>query len=112
MLRRPTSLGTYEESQGSNWPSVSCSMISKPTPQSGCSNDRYFCPNRSRTSETVTARFMRCSCHQESVPTGARSEEHTSELQSLMRISYAVFCLKKETHKSTITNNTRTNKHA
>src|SRR3546814_2807664 len=28
---------------------------------------------------------------------GARSEEHTSELQSLMRISYAVFCLKKTT---------------
>src|SRR3546814_4779068 len=27
-------------------------------------------------------------------PTGTRSEEHTSELQSLMRISYAVFCLK------------------
>src|SRR3546814_3786601 len=33
-----------------------------------------------------------------------RSEEHTSELQSLMRISYAVFCLKKKkirTHKNT-----------
>src|SRR3546814_3815109 len=30
-----------------------------------------------------------------------RSEEHTSELQSLMRISYAVFCLKKKTHKPT-----------
>src|SRR3546814_2932505 len=29
-----------------------------------------------------------------------RSEEHTSELQSLMRISYAVFCLKKKTHKT------------
>src|SRR3546814_1840128 len=29
-------------------------------------------------------------------PAGARSEEHTSELQSLMRISYAVFCLKKK----------------
>src|SRR3546814_10083607 len=29
---------------------------------------------------------------------GLRSEEHTSELQSLMRISYAVFCLKKQTH--------------
>src|SRR3546814_9478091 len=28
----------------------------------------------------------------------ARSEEHTSELQSLMRISYAVFCLKKKTN--------------
>src|SRR3546814_9786971 len=30
-----------------------------------------------------------------------RSEEHTSELQSLMRISYAVFCLKKNTLKNT-----------
>src|SRR3546814_3085670 len=30
-----------------------------------------------------------------------RSEEHTSELQSLMRISYAVFCLKKQTNKLT-----------
>src|SRR3546814_2340080 len=34
----------------------------------------------------------------------SRSEEHTSELQSLMRISYAVFCLKKknQTHHNTI----------
>src|SRR3546814_2355343 len=30
-----------------------------------------------------------------------RSEEHTSELQSLMRISYAVFCLKKKIHHTT-----------
>src|SRR3546814_8110344 len=30
---------------------------------------------------------------------GHRSEEHTSELQSLMRISYAVFCLKKKNNK-------------
>src|SRR3546814_1486303 len=44
----------------------------------------------------------------ETVPTGAldrelflRSEEHTSELQSLMRISYAVFCLKKKQIKYT-----------
>src|SRR3546814_9548004 len=29
----------------------------------------------------------------------SRSEEHTSELQSLMRISYAVFCLKKKKHQ-------------
>src|SRR3546814_7664987 len=36
-----------------------------------------------------------------------RSEEHTSELQSLMRISYAVFCLKKKKkHKSTKTDRT------
>src|SRR3546814_4159296 len=33
-------------------------------------------------------------------PTTARSEEHTSELQSLMRISYAVFCLKKKKQHS------------
>src|SRR3546814_4021798 len=32
-----------------------------------------------------------------------RSEEHTSELQSLMRISYAVFCLKKKNNRSSIT---------
>src|SRR3546814_6115713 len=50
-----------------------------------------------------------------------RSEEHTSELQSLMRISYAVFCLKKKnklqtikrtTHRDTNTAKARqTNKH-
>src|SRR3546814_2010204 len=34
------------------------------------------------------------------IQTGTRSEEHTSELQSLMRISYAVFCLKKKTNIS------------
>src|SRR3546814_6416486 len=34
-----------------------------------------------------------------------RSEEHTSELQSLMRISYAVFCLKKKTHAVPTTQN-------
>src|SRR3546814_9004813 len=33
------------------------------------------------------------------LPLAVRSEEHTSELQSLMRISYAVFCLKKKKHK-------------
>src|SRR3546814_4904067 len=33
-----------------------------------------------------------------SIATVYRSEEHTSELQSLMRISYAVFCLKKKKH--------------
>src|SRR3546814_8387815 len=33
---------------------------------------------------------------------GERSEEHTSELQSLMRISYAVFCLKKNNKKNTL----------
>src|SRR3546814_5346599 len=39
---------------------------------------------------------------QQALATGAkRSEEHTSELQSLMRISYAVFCLKKKKYATT-----------
>src|SRR3546814_17370016 len=37
-------------------------------------------------------------------PVGRRSEEHTSELQSLMRISYAVFCLKKKKQKQITAN--------
>src|SRR3546814_3062825 len=41
--------------------------------------------------------------HQELVDALGRSEEHTSELQSLMRISYAVFCLKKKTKHNTLT---------
>src|SRR3546814_3399234 len=40
----------------------------------------------------------------DAVIVGQRSEEHTSELQSLMRISYAVFCLKKKTKHITIHN--------
>src|SRR3546814_9922245 len=38
--------------------------------------------------------------------TATRSEEHTSELQSLMRTSYAVFCLKKKKQTHHITSNT------
>src|SRR3546814_10445397 len=40
------------------------------------------------------------------INTCSRSEEHTSELKSLMRISYAVFCLKKQTNSSQITTET------
>src|SRR3546814_3183982 len=42
--------------------------------------------------------------------TQSRSEEHTSELQSLMRISYAVFCLKKKKPHQHIQHNTIQNK--
>src|SRR3546814_4788303 len=49
----------------------------------------------------------------DAAPFAIRSEEHTSELQSLMRISYAVFCLKKKKipthiHKTAITQNRST----
>src|SRR3546814_8118128 len=43
--------------------------------------------------------------------TGYRSEEHTSELQSLMRISYAVFCLKKKTSNTIISYHVNTSVH-
>src|SRR3546814_7394790 len=52
-------------------------------------------PSRRREGQARRARQI--------APRTARSEEHTSELQSLMRISYAVFCLKK---KKKTTNNT------
>src|SRR3546814_8838266 len=63
------------------------------------------CPQTSR--KCTRQRTPHCS-----VP--GRSEEHTSELQSLMRISYAVFCLKKKQNKHITryhTYNQRTSKH-
>src|SRR3546814_7453252 len=42
-------------------------------------------------------------CRHRRILISIRSEEHTSELQSLMRISYAVFCLKKKKYKNYIT---------
>src|SRR3546814_1364427 len=42
----------------------------------------------------------------------SRSEEHTTELQSLMRISYAVFCCNKKIHKQNITTLTHMNTHS
>src|SRR3546814_5210217 len=49
----------------------------------------------------ATIRPRLCNPGRNSVATVAiRSEEHTSELQSLMRISYAVFCLKKKKHNT------------
>src|SRR3546814_2042366 len=70
------------------------------------------------TSE-LARRLRRSGSHTQSfaTPTGEatrvlfRSEEHTSELQSLMRISYAVFCLKKKTKKTTINQYQQIQKH-
>src|SRR3546814_9438270 len=47
-------------------------------------------PRRKEAGHPINHAFTRA------IPTSQRSEEHTSELQSLMRISYAVFCLKKK----------------
>src|SRR3546814_5540344 len=54
-------------------------------------------PKRLRTDRGKSRPYGFRSCRDlESLPGPCRSEEHTSELQSLMRISYAVFCLKKK----------------
>src|SRR3546814_3870434 len=69
------------------------SRLSRPT---GRHPARATCPRGtwSRGSRARRARQASLRCRRRS----SRSEEHTSELQSLMRISYAVFCLKKKTH--------------
>src|SRR3546814_3376842 len=65
-----------------------------------------ICPHAGRRLDWAPGQFLKsreghlvCAVH------GAtfRSAEHTSELQSLMRISYAVFCLQKKKHTSTAT---------
>src|SRR3546814_9700698 len=52
-----------------------------------------------RRRPTGTNSTAHCCCRAAPKWTASRSEEHTSELQSLMRISYAVFCLKKQNKK-------------
>src|SRR3546814_9678543 len=102
---------TAYELRISDWSSDVCSSDLPPASSQACSSgvfsrpsSRLRCgkrPKRSITSRCATAYFMysgsmaRVSSMQRNW--SARSEEHTSELQSLMRISYAVFCLKKQT---------------
>src|SRR3546814_4497168 len=54
-----------------------------------------------RAAAVVEADHRRPNLHRIFHHLADRSEEHTSELQSLMRISYAVFCLKKKTQSNT-----------
>src|SRR3546814_3571671 len=70
---------------------------------------RHACPGRRHGQPARSGKDPAGRCRQAPV---ARSEEHTSELQSLMRISYAVFCLKKKKHKKTTTHTTYTQKQS
>src|SRR3546814_10004234 len=74
--RSPSFLSLTGKVRVSEWPAPDCSSVGATTQIS---------------SENSLAIFS-----------NTRSEEHTSELQSLMRISYAVFCLKKTKDKQTI----------
>src|SRR3546814_9474793 len=74
------------------------------------SSTRWDSPARSVTARSTITRPV-TSKHR-ALAGVARSEEHTSELQSLMRISYAVFCLKKKKHNKEYTpHNANTQKH-
>src|SRR3546814_9227843 len=63
-----------------------------------------FAPVRLRRSRIIDVRHTPLSGYSATAKSliSLRSEEHTSELQSLMRISYAVFCLKKKKHNKTL----------
>src|SRR3546814_1758983 len=75
---------------GRPWPCCSSTSVSAFFDAQGCKKSSVRTPARD------CARLKSKSW----MPLLVRSEEHTSELQSLMRISYAVFCLKKKTHLS------------
>src|SRR3546814_6222972 len=64
-------------------------LISELRAKHGTNADAEGLPSSSRTHPNLVVRYKG----------RERSEEHTSELQSLMRISYAVFCLKKKISK-------------
>src|SRR3546814_15636712 len=66
---------------------------------------RQHLDERHRRRAGLRTAYRRCRSGQGNRP---RSEEHTSELQSLMRISYAVFCLKKKIYSSRTTHNYNT----
>src|SRR3546814_9547035 len=94
-------------------------------------SDRYGAPKRWRStsscrsgrrataitgfSSAMTSRircwFRAACCPSARTASRMRSEEHTSELQSLMRISYAVFCLKKKKQTKQKTNKTHKSKY-
>src|SRR3546814_5021557 len=88
----------------SDWSSDVCS--SDLPFQRGRTADLMLTSIERRTSAAVAAAGaplldgdLGCDFERPSAMPSSRSEEHTSELQSLMRISYAVFCLKKKKHQ-------------
>src|SRR3546814_10622984 len=60
---------------------------------------RVIAPPAARETTVPLPRSRKVESFRAGLPLRMRSEEHTSELQSLMRISYAVFCLKKKKKK-------------
>src|SRR3546814_4787188 len=80
-------------------PNNSCFRAPSPSYAFTSAKDRFRQDRTFTGTDWNNRRWVGC-CHRHSRgrTSAFRSEEHTSELQSLMRISYAVFCLKKKTH--------------
>src|SRR3546814_4272111 len=81
------------------WPSTPCGVRPRVPLGDGSSRSLLLAPSGmspEQPKEKVHAH------HRQPQRQGRRSEEHTSELQSLMRISYAVFCLKKKRQKTIV----------
>src|SRR3546814_5220940 len=91
-----------------DWSSDVCSsdlvcLMGTRSETSACESSRMDAiPNPARRWRSTGATRAQCA------GVGTRSEEHTSELQSLMRISYAVFCLKKKTKFQEMITHTKT----
>src|SRR3546814_2519793 len=83
-------LRVWSRSGSTAWPTCSMIVIAMP-----CSNGH----SAAGLARTAWLSSISISGLKVTTGSGIRSEEHTSELQSLMRISYAVFCLKKKKHK-------------
>src|SRR3546814_10076309 len=96
ITRAPASAASADISTKSEWRAASSGgrVISAAASHPGASASACNVTRVLSTAPTMTARIG-------PPDFGARSEEHTSELQSLMRISYAVFCLKKKKNKNT-----------
>src|SRR3546814_6209965 len=97
-VKTPQIMDARQWEQSGHWGKYSESMFVIPdeTP-----NTEGEGPVISGEADWMALKPMNCPAHILIFKQGIkRSEEHTSELQSLMRISYAVFCLKKKTKHS------------
>src|SRR3546814_2987016 len=81
------------------WPTVFVRLTGCPLRCHYCDTAYAFHGGQWQSLDAIVAEVARLGAHHVCVTGGEplRSEEHTSELQSLMRISYDVFCLKKKT---------------
>src|SRR3546814_7446945 len=110
LARKPITVSAVFGSQAQTR-SPACTPCSRRAVASANTSSRKACHDQRRRGPDSLAAYSaiwsplplasRCAAKFTRAPVNQRSEEHTSELQSLMRISYAVFCLKKKTQQQT-----------